>query len=501
MLEGDVPVWFPDIKGGILERLIRHQPARAAGGRARLPLLLRTRRAGAAARARRHEPHGRDRERARGQPRPAAELGAHAGRAQAPRRRVRRSAARPAPARGDRALPRPPPPRRARGGDARRGSRAASEAGSRRSASRRRAAGAGCRRGRLPELLAAHAALSQPVADPLGRPRYVVLLARGLRAHPRRGLGRAARRRLRAPLRHGREPRLVPQPRPDRRAARRRPAGGHVLIDYSGGTGILLDRLRLRIFDRQVGMVIVDSSPKFLRVALDRFRHDERVAFRRLHYLRDERRLEYVDEALGDELSRRRRPRLDERDPPLRRPRRHAARVGARAQARAAESGSTPATCATRAPARTSGSSTRPSTSCTRSRRGSSAPTRAGRRTASARRRGAACAPTSRGATASSSRRARSTTTSTRFAARRLHDRRRHRADDRGGRRGVVRVPGRVRRRRARLGRAARRRSTARRRRGGGGRPARAAARVARHDLRRTADLPLLLDLHHRDAP
>jgi SAM-dependent methyltransferase len=73
---------------------------------------------------------------------------------------------------------------------------------------------------------------------------------------------------------------------------------GEVLIDYSGGTGILLDRLRLRVFDRQVGMVIVDSSPKFLRVALDRFRGDERVAFRRLRYLKDERRLQYVDEVL-----------------------------------------------------------------------------------------------------------------------------------------------------------------------------------------------------------
>ena len=73
---------------------------------------------------------------------------------------------------------------------------------------------------------------------------------------------------------------------------------GQILIDYSGGTGILLDRLRLRIFDRQVGMLIVDSSPKFLRVALDRFRSDERVAFRRLHYLKERKRLEYVDEVL-----------------------------------------------------------------------------------------------------------------------------------------------------------------------------------------------------------
>ena len=75
-------------------------------------------------------------------------------------------------------------------------------------------------------------------------------------------------------------------------------ADGEILIDYSGGTGILLGRLRGKIGDRPVGMVIVDSSPKFLRIALDRFRADGRVAFRRLRYLRDAKRLQYVDEVL-----------------------------------------------------------------------------------------------------------------------------------------------------------------------------------------------------------
>ena len=42
--------------------------------------------------------------------------------------------------------------------------------------------------------------------------------------------------------------------------------------------------------------MIVDSSPKFLRVALERFRDDERVAFRRLRYLKDEKRLELLEE-------------------------------------------------------------------------------------------------------------------------------------------------------------------------------------------------------------
>ena len=77
---------------------------------------------------------------------------------------------------------------------------------------------------------------------------------------------------------------------------------GQLLIDYSGGTGILLDRLFLRIFDRQIGVVIVDSSAKFLRVALERFEQDERVAFRRLQFLREDGRLQYLHEAIDPAL-------------------------------------------------------------------------------------------------------------------------------------------------------------------------------------------------------
>jgi SAM-dependent methyltransferase len=77
---------------------------------------------------------------------------------------------------------------------------------------------------------------------------------------------------------------------------------GDVLIDYSGGTGILLDRLKLRMFDTSVGAVIVDSSPKFLRVALEKFRGDPNVGLRLLRYLRDEKRLQKIDEVLGAEL-------------------------------------------------------------------------------------------------------------------------------------------------------------------------------------------------------
>jgi ubiquinone/menaquinone biosynthesis C-methylase UbiE len=78
--------------------------------------------------------------------------------------------------------------------------------------------------------------------------------------------------------------------------------GGQILVDYSGGTGILLDRLKLRVFNRRFGMVIADSSPKFLRVALDKFRDDTRVAFRCLSWLKDDKRLQLLEEVLGPEL-------------------------------------------------------------------------------------------------------------------------------------------------------------------------------------------------------
>jgi SAM-dependent methyltransferase len=73
---------------------------------------------------------------------------------------------------------------------------------------------------------------------------------------------------------------------------------GDILMDYSGGTGILLDRLRLRIFERPVGWLIVDASAKFLRVALEKYRDDPRVALRLLRFLREEKRLQTLDEVL-----------------------------------------------------------------------------------------------------------------------------------------------------------------------------------------------------------
>ena len=337
---------------------------------------------------------------------------------------------------GDRAVSRRPPPGRADEDDERGGgSTLAHEFGERlrrrdavRLGTAAAPAAAGARGG-------ARAHCSRPRRRPVPAARLRLRLAGRLRAHPGRGLGRAARRRLRPPLRHRREPRLVPEPRPDGRAARARTCDeGDVLIDYSGGTGILLDRLRLRVFDRQVGMVIVDSSPKFLRVALERFRGDERVAFRRLALPEGRERLQYVDEVLGAGVPRRRRRSSRRTRSTSTTTSRARCAPGRACSSPAAACGSTPATCATRARARTSGSSTRRCTSSTRSRPGSCARIRAGRRTAT-------CSTTRSGWSAYLAWRDRVFLAPRpldhyldALRARRLLDRRGDRADDRGAR-------------------------------------------------------------------
>jgi len=78
-------------------------------------------------------------------------------------------------------------------------------------------------------------------------------------------------------------------------------APGDLLVDYSSGTGILTRRL-LESISYPVGILNVDASPKFLRVALETFRDDERVAFRLLQWLKAEKRLQSLDEVVGADL-------------------------------------------------------------------------------------------------------------------------------------------------------------------------------------------------------
>ena len=73
---------------------------------------------------------------------------------------------------------------------------------------------------------------------------------------------------------------------------------GGIVVDYSGGTGIFVDRALKRLGSRPVGFVIVDASPKFLRLALEKLGPDPRVAFRWIRYLTDAKRLEFIHEVL-----------------------------------------------------------------------------------------------------------------------------------------------------------------------------------------------------------
>lgn len=71
-----------------------------------------------------------------------------------------------------------------------------------------------------------------------------------------------------------------------------------MVIDYSAGTGILVQQFLRRVPNVQARFILVDSSPKFLRLALEKLGADERCAFRTIGYLKNERRLQLLDEVL-----------------------------------------------------------------------------------------------------------------------------------------------------------------------------------------------------------
>lgn len=78
-----------------------------------------------------------------------------------------------------------------------------------------------------------------------------------------------------------------------------------ILLDYSGGTGILASKLIQSMGDQAPHILIVDSSPRFLRLALEKFRDEPRLGFRLIRYLKPEKRLQLLDEVLEDSLRQR----------------------------------------------------------------------------------------------------------------------------------------------------------------------------------------------------
>ena len=77
---------------------------------------------------------------------------------------------------------------------------------------------------------------------------------------------------------------------------------GDIVVDYSAGTGIFTEEFLRRNPDRRIGLMLVDASPKFLRLALEKLGTDHRTAYRRLRYLKDEQRLQQLDEVLPESL-------------------------------------------------------------------------------------------------------------------------------------------------------------------------------------------------------
>ena len=78
-----------------------------------------------------------------------------------------------------------------------------------------------------------------------------------------------------------------------------------IIIDYSGGTGILTSRLMRAMKKNCPHIIIVDSSPKFLRLALEKFCTEERIAFRLIPFDREEKRLSTLEECMDESILKR----------------------------------------------------------------------------------------------------------------------------------------------------------------------------------------------------
>lgn len=74
---------------------------------------------------------------------------------------------------------------------------------------------------------------------------------------------------------------------------------GNLLIDYSCGTGQFTERL-LRSCTGRARVLNTDVSPRYLRLAAERFRHDDRVALRLLRKSNDALGFQSVDEVAND---------------------------------------------------------------------------------------------------------------------------------------------------------------------------------------------------------
>ena len=65
---------------------------------------------------------------------------------------------------------------------------------------------------------------------------------------------------------------------------------GDIILAYSGGAGILANRLLSNLGKSSyLGILIVDFSPKFLRLAIEKLKSDSRAAYRLISFKKGEK--------------------------------------------------------------------------------------------------------------------------------------------------------------------------------------------------------------------
>lgn len=74
-----------------------------------------------------------------------------------------------------------------------------------------------------------------------------------------------------------------------------------IFLDYSCGTGQFTERI-LKHLEGPTRILNVDVSPRYMRIAVDRFRHENRVALRLLNRDHETGRFQPVDNAINDLL-------------------------------------------------------------------------------------------------------------------------------------------------------------------------------------------------------
>lgn len=72
------------------------------------------------------------------------------------------------------------------------------------------------------------------------------------------------------------------------------------IMDYSCGTGIFPERL-LKSTISCPRILMMDSSPKYLKLSYDKFGNNYKFFFRLIKYLKEENRLQTIDESIGED--------------------------------------------------------------------------------------------------------------------------------------------------------------------------------------------------------